>query len=158
MAAGALGVLILIIGFIVGIFVIVGVFGSWVASMALAFVVISGLLMMVILVQQPKGGGLAGAFGGSGGSQGAVMGAKAGDMLTYATVVLFVLFLGTLLGLTAVIRAQDAAFENTTEITATEDGEGESADREGLSEEFDSLLNEGTDGWQTAPLTTRRTA
>lgn len=56
------------------------------------FGLVSLLLVLVILIQKPKGGGLSGAFGGSGGSQ-AVFGAKAGDVLTWFTVGVFVVFL-----------------------------------------------------------------
>ncbi|QQE13256.1 preprotein translocase subunit SecG [Planctomycetota bacterium] len=50
-------------------------------------------MMLVILIQKPKGGGLSGAFGGGGGSEGAAFGAKAGDVLTIITIASFVSFL-----------------------------------------------------------------
>ncbi len=49
-------------------------------------------LMLVILIQKPKGGGLSAAFGGGGGAD-SVFGGKTGDMLTWFTTGCFVLFL-----------------------------------------------------------------
>jgi preprotein translocase subunit SecG len=49
------------------------------------------ILMGVILLQRGKGVGLAGAFGGAGGNS--AFGAKTGDVLTWATIVLAIFFL-----------------------------------------------------------------
>ena len=38
----------------------------WIATMAL--IVVSAAMVLIILVQRPQGGGLAGAFGGAGGA------------------------------------------------------------------------------------------
>ena len=57
------------------------------------YVVICGLLLVVVLLQQGKGGDIASAFGGSGSSQ-AAFGARAGaTVLTRATTVLGTLFM-----------------------------------------------------------------
>jgi preprotein translocase subunit SecG len=56
------------------------------------FVVICLILILLILVQKGRGGGLSGAFGGGGGGNTA-FGAKTGDMLTWATSIIFGLFL-----------------------------------------------------------------
>ena len=41
--------------------------GAWhITLMAIGFVVVSLFMLMVVLIQRPKGGGLAGAFGGVG--------------------------------------------------------------------------------------------
>jgi len=58
-----------------------------------AFVLVCALLLLVILIQKPRGGGLSGAFGGGAGSAQAAFGAKTGDVLTWVTVVLFASFL-----------------------------------------------------------------
>jgi len=70
--------------------------------MAIGFMFVSGLMMLVILIQKPKGGGLSGAFGGGagGGSEGAVIGAGIGDVLTIITVTCFIGFLLLAMGLT----------------------------------------------------------
>ena len=44
---------------------------------------ISVLLMLIVLIQRGKGGGLAGAFGGAGGSS--AFGSRAGDAFTKVT-------------------------------------------------------------------------
>jgi preprotein translocase subunit SecG len=54
------------------------------------FLFISFLLIMIVLIQKGRGGGLSGAFGGSGGNT--AFGAKTGDVLTWATSVIFALF------------------------------------------------------------------
>lgn len=51
----------------------------------------SVFMILLILIQRGKGGGLAGAFGGVGGSS--AFGTKAGDVFTRITVVTFVLWL-----------------------------------------------------------------
>lgn len=59
------------------------------------FMLVSLALVLIILVQRPSGGGLAGAFGGAGGSgSDTVFGGRVGDALTWATVAFFVLYLG----------------------------------------------------------------
>ncbi len=63
----------------------------WRGLAATIFVIICALLMFVILIQRGRGGGLSAAFGG-GGSQSA-FGAKTGDVFTWITVVLAVLFI-----------------------------------------------------------------
>jgi len=76
-----------------------------VTLMATAFVLISLFMILVILIQKPKGGGLSGAFGGAGGSSQAAFGAKTGDLLTLITTGCFVTFLLLAGGLTFAIRA-----------------------------------------------------
>lgn len=66
----------------------------WIAL--ILFIIVAVTMVLVILVQRPQGGGLAGAFGGAGGGAGAetVFGGRVGDALTYATVAAFVIYLG----------------------------------------------------------------
>lgn len=52
---------------------------------AFFFAVLAILLMIVILLQRGKGVGLAGAFGGTGGTT--AFGAKTGDILTWVTII-----------------------------------------------------------------------
>jgi preprotein translocase subunit SecG len=79
-----------------------------VTVMATLFVLTCLFMMLVILIQKPKGGGLSGAFGGAGGSSQAAFGAKTGDLLTTITIGCFVAFLGLAIGLTYAIRADVA--------------------------------------------------
>src|ERR1700759_3990041 len=54
-------------------------------------VVICGFLIMLILIQKGRGGGLASAFGGAGGNT--AFGSKTGDVLTWATSIIFGIFI-----------------------------------------------------------------
>ena len=58
---------------------------------ATLFVVICALLILVVLLQKGRGGGLSGAFGGVGGHS--AFGAKTGDVFTWITVALTGLFI-----------------------------------------------------------------
>lgn len=64
---------------------------TWQSFLTLLIIMICGFLMLVILIQRGRGSGLAGAFGGAGGSS--AFGAKTGDVLTWATVVIALFFL-----------------------------------------------------------------
>src|SRR5438067_9583437 len=55
------------------------------------FVFVSIILILLVLIQKGRGGGLAGAFGGGGGNT--AFGAKTGDVLTWATSIIFGVFL-----------------------------------------------------------------
>jgi preprotein translocase subunit SecG len=55
------------------------------------FIFVSILLTLIVLIQKGRGGGLSGAFGGGGGGNTA-FGAKTGDVLTWATSIIFGLF------------------------------------------------------------------
>jgi preprotein translocase subunit SecG len=75
-----------------------------VTILATLFVLTCLFMMLIILIQKPKGGGLSGAFGGAGGSAQAAFGAKTGDLLTTITIGCFVAFLGLAIGLVYAIR------------------------------------------------------
>ena len=55
------------------------------------FIVICIFLILLILIQKGRGGGLASAFGGAGGNT--AFGSKTGDVLTWATSIVFGVFL-----------------------------------------------------------------
>ncbi|UCD50916.1 MAG: preprotein translocase subunit SecG [Phycisphaerales bacterium] len=59
---------------------------------AVLFVLVSIVLILVILLQKGRGGGLTAAFGG--GMGGGLLGSKTGDFLTWVTIVLVAVFLG----------------------------------------------------------------
>jgi len=64
------------------------------ALLVLLHVIISLGLILVVLLQSSKGGGLAGALGGGGGGMGAVFGGRgAGDFLTKLTTGLAIAFM-----------------------------------------------------------------
>lgn len=56
----------------------------WHYVTAILFAVVCVLLILVILIQKGRGGGLSGAFGGVGGHS--AFGAKTGDVFTWITV------------------------------------------------------------------------
>jgi preprotein translocase subunit SecG len=58
---------------------------------AVLFVICCVALILIILVQKGKGGGLSAAFGG--GMAGGILGSKTGDFLTWVTIVLVGVFL-----------------------------------------------------------------
>ena len=70
--------------------------GAWLYSAFLGlfitlFVIVSLFLILIILIQKGRGGGLASAFGGGGGNT--AFGSKTGDVLTWATSIIFGIFL-----------------------------------------------------------------
>ena len=72
----------------------------WFAILTVLFIGVSVAMVLIILVQRPQGGGLAGAFGGaSGGGTDSAFGGRTGDALTAATVGAFVVYLVLALGL-----------------------------------------------------------
>ncbi len=63
---------------------------KWVAAPLFVFCCLA--LILIILIQKGRGGGLSAAFGGAG--AGGVLGSKTGDFLTWVTIVLVGVFLG----------------------------------------------------------------
>ena len=60
-------------------------FGSWLSGLYCLLLALTGLfLILLILVQRGRGGGLSGAFGGAGGQS--AFGTKAGDTFTRITI------------------------------------------------------------------------
>ena len=58
---------------------------TWVPPLLMvALILLSAFLIFIILLQKGKGGGLAGAFGGAGGSS--AFGSRAGDTFTRVTI------------------------------------------------------------------------
>ncbi len=78
---------------------------------AVLFVICCVALILIILVQKGRGGGLSGAFGG--GMASGILGSKTGDFLTWVTIILVGVFL-TL----AVVMAKFYKEEPTGEFDA----------------------------------------
>lgn len=59
------------------------------------FLLVSIVMILLVLIQRPQGGGLSGAFGagGGGGAGQTAFGTKTGDVLTWATIGIFICFL-----------------------------------------------------------------
>lgn len=120
MGASVIGVLVVLLAIaalvVWGLAALLGPIGA----MAICFIIVCLLMMLVILIQKPKGGGLSGAFGGGGGGSDAAFGAKTGDVLTVATICLFILFLGLAMGLTIASKPAEV-IAMPTEIIVPED-------------------------------------
>lgn len=86
-------------------------------AMMVSFIFVGLVMMLVILIQKPKGGGLSGAFGGAGGSSTAVFGSKVGDVLTWFTVGSFVIFLVLGMGLTWSVNYEVGLINNSDDET-----------------------------------------
>ena len=66
-------------------------------TLMVLFIFVCLFLILLILIQKGRGGGLASAFGGAGGNT--AFGSKTGDVLTWATSVVFGIFLLLAIGL-----------------------------------------------------------
>jgi len=62
----------------------------WFHLVMAVFIFICVIMILLVLIQKGRGGGLSSAFGGSGGST--AFGSKTGDVLTWATSIVFGLF------------------------------------------------------------------
>lgn len=74
-------------------------------SLLLLFLVLSFFLILLVLIQKGRGGGLSAAFGGVGGNT--AFGAKTGDVLTWATSIVFGVFLLLAIGLNLIANHVD---------------------------------------------------
>lgn len=97
---------------------------QWVAGLMIGiFLLVSILMILVVLIQRPQGGGLGGAFGGAGGGSGeTAFGAKTGDALTIATVSVFILWLCLAVGLVYATRPPDPTVPVQVEAVPTAPG------------------------------------
>ena len=79
---------------------------SWVPSLLNILVLLLGIfLILLVLIQRGKGGGLAGAFGGVGGSS--AFGSRAGDLFTRITITVAAIWI--LLTMVQVVVVQHVA-------------------------------------------------
>jgi preprotein translocase subunit SecG len=76
---------------------------------AVLFVICSIVLILIILIQKGKGGGLSGALGG--GMASGILGSKTGDFLTWLTIVLVGVFLGLAIVLVKFYRPSVSAYD-----------------------------------------------
>ena len=81
----------------------------WMVNLLIVgFLFLCVLMVLLILIQRPQGGGLAGAFGASSGGAGqTVFGTKTGDALTMATITVFVIYLLVAIGLVFAARPEN---------------------------------------------------
>ncbi len=98
---------------------------TWFFILTLLFILVSGAMILIILVQRPQGGGLSGEFGGAGGGgTDSVFGGRVGDALTVITVVAFVVYLALAISLNKVpIRTVQAPPDQGTPAVIGADGQ-----------------------------------
>jgi preprotein translocase subunit SecG len=75
---------------------------------AVLFVICCLALILIILVQKGRGGGLSSAFGG--GMAGGILGSKTGDFLTWVTIVLVGIFLTLAVVMGKFYRPSDSGY------------------------------------------------
>jgi preprotein translocase subunit SecG len=91
---------------------------SWVPwVLNLVLLLVSIFLILLVLIQRGKGGGLAGAFGGAGGSS--AFGSRAGDTFTRVTIYTAAVWILLIMFLVKLVMGQAIANEQTKEPTAT---------------------------------------
>src|ERR1051325_3839069 len=76
---------------------------SMYATMIL-FIIVCLFLVLIVLIQKGRGGGLASAFGGASGNT--AFGSKTGDVLTWATSIVFGIFLVLAISLNLLANAR----------------------------------------------------
>lgn len=80
-------------------------------------ILVSLILMFIVLIQRGKGGGLAGAFGGPGGSS--AFGSRAGDAFTKITLYLAAIWVLVIMINVKVNKPAEASAENKDQTTET---------------------------------------
>ncbi|MEQ9459897.1 MAG: preprotein translocase subunit SecG [Phycisphaeraceae bacterium] len=88
-------------------------------ALMVGFLTVGVVMTMVVLIQRPKGGGLAGAFGGASTDAAAVFGASIGDVLTWITVGFFVVWIFLAMGMQWSIAAEISSIAAPPAITET---------------------------------------
>ncbi|HLJ95386.1 MAG TPA: preprotein translocase subunit SecG [Gemmataceae bacterium] len=86
---------------------------SWFSTILNWLVLIVGILLIfLVLIQRGKGGGLAGAFGGTGGSS--AFGSRAGDLFTRITLVLAGIWVALIMVHIRVVQSDNATTAPTS--------------------------------------------
>lgn len=75
------------------------------------FMFVCLILILLVLIQKGRGGGLSSAFGGGGGNT--AFGSKTGDVLTWATSIVFGVFMLLAIGLNLVANVRQKQFNQT---------------------------------------------
>jgi len=97
-------------------------------------------LMIVVLLQRGRGGGLAGAFGGTGGQS--AFGTKAGDVFTRITIVVAVIWVVLAGGSGLLMRASSDSYAKTFAEETDVDAEAEEESAEGLELGEEAAIDE----------------
>lgn len=92
---------------------------SWWSTILNALVLIVGILLIfLVLIQRGKGGGLAGAFGGVGGSS--AFGSRAGDLFTRITLILAGIWVALIMVHVRVVQANKGTTANQIDVRPDE--------------------------------------
>ncbi len=91
-------------------------FGFWVAFVNTLLLITGIFLILLVLIQRGRGGGLIGALGGAGGSS--PFGSRAGDMFTRITLIVALVWI--LLAVTQIWLIPKPADTNEPGITANQ--------------------------------------
>jgi preprotein translocase subunit SecG len=100
---------------------------------AALFIICSIVLILIILIQKGKGGGLSGALGG--GIASGLLGSKTGDFLTWATIVVVGVFLLLALVMAKFYKPSISEIGSSQEVKAQAASGGASQTRPATSEE-----------------------
>ncbi len=126
-------------------FLLIGALGQTMFMLLMGAVAL--FLILLVLVQRGRGGGLAGALGGMGGSS--AFGAKAGDVFTKITVVVATLWILLCIVGTKMTPSEESLLDtNVSTTTSTPAEDGPSLGAPAKSSEESS--NEATAGEATA--------
>lgn len=125
------------------------------------FLIISIVMILLVLIQRPQGGGLSGAFGasGGGGAGQTAFGTKTGDVLTYATIGIFLCFLTFAIILNFATRPQTQSIEepvlnapiqessssNDAATTNTEADDADAVDLSGTPDALEDIADKAND-------------
>jgi preprotein translocase subunit SecG len=90
-------------------------FAFW--ALYVFFLLTALILILLVLIQKGRGGGLSSAFGGGGGNT--AFGAKTGDVLTWATSIVFGVFMLLAIGLNLVANARQHNLDAQAAAAAT---------------------------------------
>lgn len=97
---------------------LLGAWYNWLPSVLNVVLLLLGLfLILIVLIQRGKGGGLAGAFGGVGGSS--AFGSRAGDLFTKVTLIVAGIWIVLTMIQVRVVR-YSSNVQNGTETQATQ--------------------------------------
>ena len=127
--------------------IVFAAFGHYVFGLAMTFTAI--FLILLILVQRGKGGGLSGALGGMGGQS--AFGTKAGDAFTKITIGASILWILLCIGAVRFLGASPGAFETDNPTATNPSDSGLDTSGESGLDAGDGGLEAGAGGAESTP-------
>lgn len=102
---------------------------GWLSGLlTLGFLIVCLVMILIVLIQRPQGGGLSAAFGAGAGSGQTAFGAKTGDALTIATIAIFIIFLLSAIGLNFAARPSEGTAAETAATAPADEAANQIAD------------------------------